>query len=207
MGFCVFGLRGGLQSVLGLGFGGVLLVERCLASLLRFRLLLGGFERGLFRFGFLLGGFLSGLLGFPFHALGLGLGLLGLDASLLSFLAATSFRFGIGAGFGLAVFSRFFLGGQARLRFVFGLLLHGHYANFLGGFNDIARGGFNCLFVALGVIGVFRSGQLLLSLGQRGKSVLAATGIAGDANGVASFEEFPRSLGIDAENGVFDFGV
>src|SRR5579859_6135111 len=201
LGFFVFGLRGGLQSFLGLSFGGVLLVESCLTSLLGFGLLFGGFERGLFRFGFLPGGFLSGLLGFEFHALGFGLGLLGLKAGLLGFLTATGFRFGF------AVFSGFFLRGEAGLRFLFSLLLDGHYANFFGGFDDIASGRLHHLFVALGVIGVFRGGQLLFGLGQRGSRVLAATGVARDANGIACFEEFARGLGVDAENGVFDFGV
>ncbi len=91
--------------------------------------------------------------------------------------------------------------------FFFGLLLHGHHANFFGGFDDIAGGRLHCLFVALGVIRVFRGGQLLFSLGECGKGVLPAAGVAGNANGIARFEKFARGLGIDAENGVFDFGV
>ena len=130
-----------------------------------------------------------------------------LKSSLIGLLAATGFRFGIGAGLGLAVFSSLFLRGEASLRFFLGLLLHGHNANFFSGLDDVTSCGFHALFVTLGVIGVFGSCQLLLCFGQRGKSVLAAAGIAGDANGVARFKEVTRGLGIDAEYGVFDFGV
>src|SRR4029077_6812214 len=77
LGFFVFGLRRGLQSFLGLGFGGVLLVESGLARLLGFGLLLGGFKSGLLRFSLLFRGFLSSLLCFHFHLLGFGLGLFG----------------------------------------------------------------------------------------------------------------------------------
>jgi hypothetical protein len=80
------------------------------------------------------------LLGFEFHALGFGFGLLGLKAGLLGFLAATGFRFGIGAGFGFTVFGGFFLRSEASLRFFFGLLLDGHHADFLGGFDNVPGG-------------------------------------------------------------------
>ncbi len=109
LGFFVFGLRGGLQCLLGLGFGGVLLVQRGLARLLSLGLLFGGFERCLLRFGFLLGSFLRGLLRFEFHTLGFGFGLFRLNAGLLGFLAVTGLRFRIGASFGFTVFGGFLL--------------------------------------------------------------------------------------------------
>src|SRR6266436_7020526 len=109
LGFFVFGLRGGLQCLLGLGLGGVLLVQRGLARLLSLGLLLGGFERCLLRFGFLLGSFLRGLLRFEFHTLGFGFGLFRLNTGLLGFLAVMGLRFSIGASFGFTVFGGFLL--------------------------------------------------------------------------------------------------
>src|SRR5258708_40236056 len=103
LGFFVFGLRSGLKCLLGLGFGGVLLVQRGLTRLLSLGLLFGGFERCLLRFGFLLGSFLRGLLRFEFHTLGFGFGLFRLNAGLLGLLAVTGLRLPIAPSRGLTV--------------------------------------------------------------------------------------------------------
>src|SRR5215469_13063497 len=82
-------LRGSLQRLLCLGFGGALLFESRLARFLGF--------------GFLRSGLLGGLLGFELHALGLGASLfrlltslLGLKAGLLRICAALGFGIGVG---------------------------------------------------------------------------------------------------------------
>jgi len=84
------------------------------------------------------------------------LAVFGLLASLLGFLAALGFRYGIGAGLGFAFFGSSFVRGDFCLGVFLGFLFHGHDASFFGGFDDFAGGGYDVFLVALARVDLFR---------------------------------------------------
>src|SRR5216683_1778655 len=194
-GLCGVGLRGGsiFGSLLGFGLGGLLLRE--------------GGSAGLIGFLFLTRSFLSGLLGLLLHALGVGFGGFGLLASLIGFLAAPAFGFGVGTGSDGALLSSSLFGGDSRLGVVFGLLFYGHDASFLGCSNDFASGGFHGFPVAALRVSFFQGSELLFGLGDHGRGVFVGKSDVRDAHGVARFKNFKWRLAVDAKDGVLDFGV
>ena len=113
---------------------------------------------------------------------------------------ALGFGCGIGAGLGFA-------GSGGGLGFVLRFLFHGHQAGFFGGFGGFFGGGFDgglVLFLAINFFGVQ---ELLAGFGKNRGGVFVGGGDVRDADRVARFEEFERSLAVDAENCVLNVGV
>src|SRR5258707_616618 len=86
-------------------------------------------------------------------------------------------------------------------------LFHGHDASFFGGFDDFAGGGYDVFLVALARVDLFRVAELLFGLSERGSGIFVGEGDVRDAYGVARFKKTERGLAVDAEDGVFNFGV
>jgi len=127
-----------------------------------------------FGFGFLARGFLGGFLRFLLHAHGFSLGGFGLLASLLGFLTALRFRYGVGVGLGFAFFGGSLVRGDSCLSIFLGLLLYGHDASFFGGFDDLAGGSYDVFLLALARVNFFRVAELLFALASVGAAYLLA---------------------------------
>src|SRR6266704_1130414 len=96
---------------------------------------------------------------------------------------------------------------SAALRLFLGLLFYGHDAGFFRSLHHFARSGDDGFFVALAGVNVLGIPELLLGLGKRGSGVPVGKRDMRDADGVARFKKLERSLAVDAEDGVFNFGV
>src|SRR4029077_11668316 len=125
-------------SLLRLVLGGLLLSQGSLTRCFGLLLLARRFLRGLLRF-------LLHLLRFCLGLLGLKACLFGLQACLFRLQAALGFGHGIGASFGFAFYGSLLFRGDFGLRILFGLLLDGHHAGFLGCLRGFARGGIDQL--------------------------------------------------------------
>src|SRR6266480_3795842 len=114
----------------------------------------------------------------------------GLLASLLGFLAALTFSYGVGAGLGFAFFGGSLVRGDFCLGVFLGFLFHGHDAGFFGGFDDLAGGSYDGFLVALARVNLFRVAELLFGLSERGSGIFVGQGDVRDAQGVARFKKF-----------------
>src|SRR5260370_1057997 len=118
-----------------------------------------------------------------------------------------NFSDGIGAGFSFAILGGSLFRGDSGLGVFLGFLFYSHDAGFFGGLHDFAGGGDDGFLVALAAVDFFGAAELLLGLGESGSGVPVCEGDVRDAHGVARLKKFERSFAVDAEDGVFDFGV
>jgi len=88
-----------------------------------------------------------------------------------------------------------------------GFLFHGHDASFFGGFDDFAGGGYDVFLVALARVDLFRVAELLFGLASRWERHICREGRCARYVRSCALQKTERGLAVDAEDGVFNFGV
>ena len=86
-------------------------------------------------------------------------------------------------------------------------MLYSHQTRFFRSFGCFLGGGFDCFLLLLLPVEFFRMEQLLVSLRQNRARVFVTGCDMRDANRIARFEQFQRSLWIDSENRILNVRV